>query len=108
MTEKVDNIKFFIRSLEEAKSSIIGHKDLLSSIKDSFSNDFEAAVTGHFPVIADIKNRLLQAGAIVSLMSGSGSAVFGVFASKKDASKAAAALTDFWTAVVKTVNGEEL
>jgi len=104
MAEKVDNIKFFISMLERAKSSIAGRRDILSSIKDSFLNDFEAAVTGHFSVIADIKNRLLQAGAIVSLMSGSGSAVFGVFASEKDASKAAAALTDFWTAVVKTVN----
>jgi 4-diphosphocytidyl-2-C-methyl-D-erythritol kinase len=103
-TEKVDNSKFFIRMLGRAKSSIAGRRDLLSSIKDSFLNDFEAAVTGHFSVIADIKNRLLQAGAIVSLMSGSGSAVFGVFASEKDASKAAAAITDFWTAVVKTVN----
>jgi 4-diphosphocytidyl-2-C-methyl-D-erythritol kinase len=42
-------------------------------------NDLEPAVTRHHPTIARIKNTLLEAGAVVSAMSGSGSAVFGLF-----------------------------
>jgi 4-diphosphocytidyl-2-C-methyl-D-erythritol kinase len=42
-------------------------------------NDLEPAVTRHHPTIARIKHALVDAGAVVSAMSGSGSAVFGLF-----------------------------
>ena len=44
-----------------------------------FINDFEATVFPHHPIIADIKKRLLDAGAYYASMSGSGSTVFGFF-----------------------------
>ena len=44
-----------------------------------FINDFEATVFPLHPVIADIKKRLLEAGAYYASMSGSGSTVFGFF-----------------------------
>ena len=44
-----------------------------------FVNDFEASVFPKHPVIADIKKRLLEAGAYYASMSGSGSTVFGLF-----------------------------
>lgn len=46
---------------------------------DKFKNDFEATVFEKHPVIADIKKRLLDAGAYYASMSGSGSTVFGFF-----------------------------
>lgn len=43
-------------------------------------NDFEASVFPLYPEIAAIKDKLLDMGAIYAAMSGSGSAVFGLFA----------------------------
>ena len=46
---------------------------------DKFTNDFEKTVFPKHPIIADIKKRLLDAGAYYASMSGSGSTVFGFF-----------------------------
>ena len=43
------------------------------------TNDFEASVFAAHPAIGALKERLLQAGALYASMSGSGSAVFGLF-----------------------------
>ena len=53
-------------------SDLIGEASL-------FINDFEESVFPHHPIIADIKKRLLDAGAYYASMSGSGSTVFGFF-----------------------------
>lgn len=42
-------------------------------------NDFESSVFPVFPEIADVKKRLAEMGAVYTAMSGSGSAVFGLF-----------------------------
>ena len=42
-------------------------------------NDFETAVFARFPILADIKQRLLDAGAYYATMSGSGSTILGLF-----------------------------
>ncbi len=51
--------------------------------KDVVKNDFEASVFPKFPAIAEVKQKLYNAGAIFAGMSGSGSAVYGIFAEKK-------------------------
>ncbi len=51
-------------------------------------NDLEVVAVEHCPVIATIKARLNRSGARGALMSGSGSSVFGVFASADEARKA--------------------
>ena len=43
------------------------------------TNDFEPSVFAAHPAIAAAKERLLTAGALYAAMSGSGSAVFGLF-----------------------------
>ncbi|MBR5282185.1 MAG: 4-(cytidine 5'-diphospho)-2-C-methyl-D-erythritol kinase [Alistipes sp.] len=48
-------------------------------------NDFEPSVFAAHPVIADVKQQLLDAGAVYASMSGSGSTVFGLFAEKEKA-----------------------
>lgn len=45
-------------------------------------NDFESSVFKNLPQIKDLKQKLYDAGAIYASMSGSGSAVFGIFKTK--------------------------
>lgn len=47
--------------------------------KDVLVNDFEATVFPQFPEIAALKQSLYDRGAVYAAMSGSGSAVFGLF-----------------------------
>jgi 4-diphosphocytidyl-2-C-methyl-D-erythritol kinase len=51
----------------------------VSEWKNKLVNDFEKPVMQAHPVIAAIKNTLYEAGALYASMSGSGSAVFGIF-----------------------------
>lgn len=51
----------------------------VSTWMNSIENDFEKSVFKKFPVIAEIKSRMIKHGAIYAAMSGSGSAVFGIF-----------------------------
>ena len=47
--------------------------------KQSLKNDFEPGIFQQYPVIAEIKTYLYACGAVYAAMSGSGSAVFGLF-----------------------------
>lgn len=55
-------------------------------------NDFEVSVFKRFPAIAQVKKLLLNAGAGYAAMSGSGSAVFGVFEDEESASESASSI----------------
>jgi len=50
--------------------------------RDSVGNDFENGLFSHHPEIASIKTQLYNMGAAYASMSGSGSAVFGLFRNK--------------------------
>ena len=52
-------------------------------------NDFEKSVFAAHPIIADFKQKMIDAGATYASMSGSGSTVFGLFADKKQTEKLA-------------------
>ena len=47
--------------------------------KDRLDNDFEKPVFEKYPLVREVKERLYASGAIYASMSGSGSAVFGLF-----------------------------
>ena len=79
-------------STREAYSGIIRHPEVEGQIKQALQdrqsfadmrpllvNDFEQTVFLLHPEIAEIKQRLLDAGAVYAAMSGSGSTVFGLF-----------------------------
>ena len=51
----------------------------ISTWKEELLNDFEEAVFSQCPEIKKIKDELYNAGAVYSSMSGSGSAVYGIF-----------------------------
>ncbi len=52
--------------------------------KDVIMNDFEDFAMKKHPVIREIKDSLYDSGALFSLMSGSGSSVFGIFRKKPE------------------------
>lgn len=62
----------------------------LKGITDRLSNVLETVTEKKYPIITKIKNAMLEAGAMNSLMSGSGPTVFGIFADKKTAMEALA------------------
>lgn len=50
--------------------------------KDSVVNDFEDYAISRYPLIGELKSGLYESGAVFSLMTGSGSTVFGLFKDK--------------------------
>jgi 4-diphosphocytidyl-2-C-methyl-D-erythritol kinase len=56
-------------------------------------NDLEAAIARHHPEIDQMKTALRRAGALAAAMTGSGSAVFGLFQKRRDATSAVTTLS---------------
>ena len=54
-------------------------KDSPAEWQGEMKNDFEASVFPLHPAVADIKTKLIDMGAVYASMSGSGSAVYGIF-----------------------------
>ena len=60
----------------------------IESWRNLVKNDFENSVFSQYPEIRDIKDSLYKKGAKYAALSGSGSAVFGIFQSRADLTKA--------------------
>ena len=71
-----------IKPLKPVKSIMEIIQQSISTWKAELINDFEIPVFEKYPEIRNIKEKLYEAGAIYASMSGSGSAVYGIF--KKD------------------------
>ena len=65
---------------------------LLDLVRTGIENDFERVVFPQYPELREIKRVLERAGAFYASLSGSGSATYGLFASRTAAEKAAARL----------------
>jgi 4-diphosphocytidyl-2-C-methyl-D-erythritol kinase len=52
-----------------------------------FRNDFTAVLAGRYPVFEDILEDFKESGSVYSNLTGSGSVVFGLFESEKEAEK---------------------
>lgn len=68
----------------------------VAGVAHALRNDLEAPALAAHPEIARLKADLLAAGAEGALLSGSGSAVFGLFASAEAADECAASLAARW------------
>jgi 4-diphosphocytidyl-2-C-methyl-D-erythritol kinase len=107
LTERVasDRIKVFSRMLRRwlrgSTSGVPGAiaRDraealLLDLVRTGIENDFEAVVFPQHPELREVKKALIREGAGYASLSGSGSAVYGLFASPRQASQAAARLRE--------------
>jgi len=70
-----------------------GQVAVVKEILGHLQNSLEGITIAHYPVISDIKDRLITAGAQGALMSGSGPTVFGLFSDRGVAKEAAASLS---------------
>ena len=64
----------------------------------SVENDFESVVLEKWPELARLKRRLLKAGGYPVSLSGSGSAVYAIFKTRRDLEKALCSVPRGWTA----------
>lgn len=76
-------------STKEAYAAIIPKKPVkccrdivrqpIETWKEELVNDFEVPIFAQHPLLADIKDKLYQMGAVYASLSGSGSALYGIF-----------------------------
>jgi 4-diphosphocytidyl-2-C-methyl-D-erythritol kinase len=85
-----------------AKGGSRAGKLLSDLVRTGIENDFEKVVFPQYPELRDIKGALERAGAKYASLSGSGSAVYGIFRSRADAVKAAVRLQEQGVRAVAT------
>lgn len=83
--EKRPDVEGMIQALENSD---------LNKLASLIYNVMEDVTVPEYPVIADIKNIMINEGSLNSIMSGSGPTVFGLFDDKEKADKAMASLKD--------------
>ncbi len=94
MGDKINNIKLIYDALKRRG---------VSFLKAKVHNDFEDVVMEKYSVIGSVKQELLNAGAVLSIMSGSGSAVFGLFEDRNMALSVSSRFSSYWNRVVETL-----
>ncbi|MBQ2374621.1 MAG: 4-(cytidine 5'-diphospho)-2-C-methyl-D-erythritol kinase [Alistipes sp.] len=76
-----------VKPMIPASSLVERLRQPMQKWQGSVKNDFEPSVFAAHPVIASIKQQLIDCGAVYASMSGSGSTVFGIFDTKEQAEK---------------------
>ncbi len=94
LTKKDIDIKLFIQALNDNNFA------KLATLAD---NELEPAVISSYPVIKELKKKLIESGALFSSMTGSGSAVYGVFHDIQRAKKASEVFNSEWCKIVNTL-----
>ncbi len=110
--EKIDSEPILRRPDTAAMLSAI-EQSSVPGIASAVYNVFEMPVSSEVPEISDIKETLLENGALTAAMTGSGSAVFGIFDNRSDAEKAKKILSQsyedvFLTTPVSSEKGREV
>lgn len=95
LTKKSIDIKLFCQ--------VLNRQDF-ARLRELVFNDLERAVVREYPEVAEIKRMLIENGAVVSSMSGSGPTVFGVFSSVEEAGRASLNMGEKMCRVVRTLS----
>ncbi|MFZ1320397.1 MAG: 4-(cytidine 5'-diphospho)-2-C-methyl-D-erythritol kinase [Ignavibacteria bacterium] len=77
-----ENLRFPSGNVREKKFDKI--KVFENEILNELINDFEPLVFTKFPVLKEVKNFMLNEGAVFSSMSGTGATIYGIFNTKKN------------------------
>lgn len=85
--KNLDLARIIKRPDTQAIINAIGNKNR-TAVSHSMENVLETVTTKKFAVINEIKNTLLELGALGSMMSGSGPTVFGIFEDRQSAERA--------------------
>lgn len=95
------------RTGEQPATDLTGHLRNAAGnaglLREHITNDFEEAVFTEHPVLPELKRRLYDAGAVLALMSGSGSTMFGLFSTPQAAELAAPKFSEYWTCATRFV-----
>ncbi|MDP2157209.1 MAG: 4-(cytidine 5'-diphospho)-2-C-methyl-D-erythritol kinase, partial [Nitrospirota bacterium] len=94
LTKEAVDIKLFCQSLDSND---------FRALRSLQNNDLENPVLKTYSEIGRIKELLLEQGAVMSAMSGSGSTVFGVFRTAEEAQNASGHMGEYWCRAVKTL-----
>lgn len=73
-----------VKPQQPTKSLLDIIKQPVSTWKTELENDFETSIFNLYPIVEKTKNDLYELGAVYACMSGSGSAVFGLFEKEPD------------------------
>jgi 4-diphosphocytidyl-2-C-methyl-D-erythritol kinase len=90
------------RSGVSARGGGRAENPLLDLVRTGIENDFEKVVFPQFPELREVKSVLQRAGARYASLSGSGSAIYGLFDSREKAAAAAKKLNKSGTPAVVT------
>ncbi|MBI4778542.1 4-(cytidine 5'-diphospho)-2-C-methyl-D-erythritol kinase [Candidatus Desantisbacteria bacterium] len=88
------NVKFELTNQTKTVKIVadgLKHNDIMA-VSAGCYNRLEDVTLNHYPQIKAIKDELIDAGCLASLMSGSGSCVFGITGSKEEADRVACKL----------------
>jgi len=72
---------------------------IIQNAKGKITNDFEEIVFEKYPEIKNVKKRIYDSGALFSLMTGTGSTVFGIFSTMKEAINAQKTFNNFYSII---------
>lgn len=88
------------RPADDLAAALRGGMENPHLLRERLVNDFEEAVFAEHPELKRIKERMYDAGALLALMSGSGSTMFGLFADGEGARKGESAFGEYWSRTV--------
>lgn len=89
-----------VRPADDLAAALRGGIENPDLLRRLLVNDFEEAVFAAHPELERIRERMYDAGALLALMSGSGSTMFGLFADEEQGRKGESEFGEYWSRTV--------